>query len=453
MSPLVTVYITNYNYGLYIESAIQSVLNQVYKNIEVLIIDDGSTDNSREIIEKYRSVENIEIIYQKNKGLNATNNVALKIARGKYIMRLDADDYLELSAVAIMTAILEADPELGLVFPDYYYVDANGNVTGQERRHHFDDEVSLYDQPAHGACTLIRTEFLRNLGGYDESFTCQDGYELWIKFVSFHKVTNISRPLFSYRRHGNNLTTNEKRILDTRKAIKSSFVKKYFSSEKGIAIIPVRSMRIGGVNWPLTKIQGSSIVKNKVETCLESSSISNVVVTTSELELFEYFSLELAGLKNVHVILRPIEFSYQTVTLSETVKFILERMELQYDFVATIAIEFPFLESSTIEEAANTLVLFKADSVITVRPEFSTFYTHNGNSFKPILDQDKKTKYEREAIYKGVGGVVLSSKKNFLENGKMLGNRIAHIQLDNKNAFSVLSDFELDLFQQFVNGK
>ncbi len=101
-----------------------------------------------EIIEKYREVENVEIINQKNKGLNATNNVALKRARDKYIMRLDADDYLELSAVAIMAAILETDPELGLVFPDYYYVDADGNITGQERRHHFDDEVSLYDAPA-----------------------------------------------------------------------------------------------------------------------------------------------------------------------------------------------------------------------------------------------------------------------------------------------------------------
>ena len=90
--PLVTVYITNYNYGNYIEKAINSLLEQTFKDFEMLIIDDGSTDNSREIIEKHASVKNVKIIYQKNKGLITSNNIALRLARGKYLMRLDADD-------------------------------------------------------------------------------------------------------------------------------------------------------------------------------------------------------------------------------------------------------------------------------------------------------------------------------------------------------------------------
>ncbi|MEM6724140.1 MAG: glycosyltransferase family A protein, partial [Bacteroidota bacterium] len=102
-SPLLTVYITNYNYEAYIKQAIESVLNQSFQNFELLIIDDGSTDNSRDIIESYKDHEQITIIYQQNKGLNVTNNIALRLAHGKYIMRLDADDYLTADALEKMT--------------------------------------------------------------------------------------------------------------------------------------------------------------------------------------------------------------------------------------------------------------------------------------------------------------------------------------------------------------
>ena len=79
---LITVYITNYNYGNYIDQCVQSILAQTYKDIEVIIIDDGSNDNSKENLEKYEKNKKIKIIYQKNKGLNITNNIAIKVSTG-----------------------------------------------------------------------------------------------------------------------------------------------------------------------------------------------------------------------------------------------------------------------------------------------------------------------------------------------------------------------------------
>ena len=76
---LITVYITNFNYGEYIEKSIESVLNQTIKNFELIIIDDGSTDRSLEILKKYENNKDIKFIKQKNKGLNVTNNIALRI--------------------------------------------------------------------------------------------------------------------------------------------------------------------------------------------------------------------------------------------------------------------------------------------------------------------------------------------------------------------------------------
>ena len=180
--PLVTVYITNYNYGKYIKTAIDSVLRQTFTGFELIIIDDGSTDNSRQIILEYEQHATVRIIFQENKGLNRSCNVALNASRGKYIMRLDADDYLDPQALLVLTNLMESNSELGLVFPDYHIVDEGGNIISQMKRHDFNGEVSLLDQPAHGACTLIRKRCLLGVGGYSDAFRCQDGYDLWLKF-------------------------------------------------------------------------------------------------------------------------------------------------------------------------------------------------------------------------------------------------------------------------------
>ena len=128
MSPLISVYITNYNYERFLKKAIDSVLAQSCRDFELFIIDDGSTDDSKKIIESYSTNCKIKIIYQQNKGLNVTNNIAARAATGKYIIRLDADDYFATNALEQMSRKLEANPELGMVFPNYYYIDENDRI-------------------------------------------------------------------------------------------------------------------------------------------------------------------------------------------------------------------------------------------------------------------------------------------------------------------------------------
>jgi len=294
---LITVYITNFNYGKFIEQAIESVLDQTEKSFELIIIDDGSTDNSKEIIEKYKDVDNVRIVYQKNKGLNVTNNIALRAARGKYIIRLDADDYFVPNALELLLDKHENDNELGMVFPDYFIVDAQGEVLERQKRHDFDNEVSLFDQAAHGACTMIRVAFLKEVGGYDESFSCQDGYELWVKFTSQFKVTNINEPLFNYRKHGKNLTSNEDRILDTRATINSKYVKKLNKEIKSIAIIPVRGE---GNDIYRLSFGKQTLLEEKINQALESNFISNVIVTSPDKKVQDLIYENYSGLKKYH---------------------------------------------------------------------------------------------------------------------------------------------------------
>lgn len=440
---LITVYITNFNYGKFIEQAIESVLDQTEKSFELIIIDDGSTDNSKEIIEKYKNVDNVRIVYQKNKGLNVTNNIALRAARGKYIIRLDADDYFVPNALELLLDKHENDNELGMVFPDYFIVDAQGEVLERQKRHDFDNEVSLFDQAAHGACTMIRIAFLKEVGGYDESFSCQDGYELWVKFTSQFKVTNINEPLFNYRKHGKNLTSNEDRILDTRATINSKYVKKLNKEIKSIAIIPVRGE---GNDIYRLSFGKQTLLEEKINQALESNFISNVIVTSPDKKVQDLIYENYSGIEKVSFFYRDKSKTRINVDLNSTLDLIVAKFKnLDFKAITVLAIEFPFLKPSKIDDAINTMVLFNADSLISVRNTNKLLYRHNGNGMSPILGMEKFTKMEREMLYFHSGGVTVSTRKNFEKNNKMLSGKVGHILLDQKSAFEIHSEFDMEI--------
>lgn len=452
-APLITVYITNYNYAPYIKTCVSSVLNQTLQDFELLIIDDGSTDNSREIIEEYRNHPNVSIIYQQNRGLNITNNVAIRASAGTYIMRLDADDFLDPEALHIMSAVLEADSSLGLVFPDYYYVDKEGNTTGEERRHDFDKEVSLYDQPAHGACTMIRLEFLKRVGGYNENFNCQDGYDLWLKFITHYKVTNINRPLFFYRRHGHNLTANEHRVLSTRRQIKEAFVTDNFVPPEVLAIIPAKNTYIGKVNWPLMQLGGKTVIEGRVEVCLKAKNISHVVITSADSEILEYCAARFATEERVSIAEQSQQFQSLPRSLTQTIAQAVASVSSghgDFDAIMSLSLEYPFLDPDVPDEMIHTLLLFKCDSVLSVRPDKGMYYQHTGHTWKPILDQERFTQVEREAVYKGAGGVVLSTRENFEKNKTLVSGRVSHVVVDSRSAFGVFNDFDLQVAEALM---
>jgi CMP-N-acetylneuraminic acid synthetase len=112
----------------------------------------------------------------------------------------------------------------------------------------------------------------------------------------------------------------------------------------------------------------------------------------------------------------------------------------------TTSLEFPFTKTETIDEVINTLVLFKADSVITVRPDNNIYYQHKGDGMKPILNQEKFTKLERDALYKAAGGLMLTKIEQFKKTQKSISGNIAHVVVDEKTAFKIDSSFSYKVF-------
>ena len=452
-TPLVTIYITNYNYAHYIEKAIESVVNQSFKDYEVLIIDDGSTDDSREIIEKYSKNSNFQIIYQKNKGLVVTNNIALRLSQGKYIMRLDADDYLDVNALNIMVSEMESDNDLGLVFPNYFIVDEDENILNFRKRIATEGN-NVKDNPAHGACTLIRKKFLESIGGYDESYSCQDGYYLWINFFSKFSVKNIETPLFYYRRHNSNLTNNSERILTTRSNIISKFVEKnQEKTNNALVIIPVRGPNYNVNSVALQKIhKNKTVLDFKIESTLKSNLVEKIVITTPDQEIVDYINNNYS--EEVIVLKRDSNLARFNSGLVGTVKDVFEKLPdlNRFSVFLTLSVRFPLLKSIYINNAIKSMHLFDTDCVLSVRVDNGRFFQSSENGLIPILNQDKFTKLEREDLYKYSGGMIVTKKSFFNTNQQFFGGKTGHVIIDNESSL-ILDDENSKSYFQFLQNK
>ena len=189
MSNIVTVYIVNRNYQKFVSESINSVLNQSFKNFELIIIDDASTDNSRSIILKYINNKKIRVIFNKRqKGLVKNCNLAIRASKGKYILRLDADDFLNKNALKYLHNKILEDKRIGMVFPDYFYINSNGNILGRQNQSFKFKRKFKSQKVPHGACSLINKNFLFEVGLYDEKIDRQDGYDIWFKLSSTYKI-------------------------------------------------------------------------------------------------------------------------------------------------------------------------------------------------------------------------------------------------------------------------
>lgn len=220
--PLISLYILNHNYGRFLIQAIESVLNQTFQDYEILIIDDGSTDNSIEIIKNYQNIDKIKIILQEKKGLTVNANIAIQEAKGKYLIRLDADDWLVPEALEILYRSIYINPGIAYVFSGYFLTDAKGNITQKINRNKNPFYLKFDDAEPNGACCLIDIEKLKTVNGYNTIQDCKDGLDIFLKFRKFFPILAIPDFLFFYRRHSDNLTNDFEKIKNAIKIIYNS---------------------------------------------------------------------------------------------------------------------------------------------------------------------------------------------------------------------------------------
>lgn len=449
MNPLVTVYVTNYNYARYVAQSIDSVLAQTFRDFELIVIDDGSTDGSRDIIRRYERNPQVRIFFQENKGLNATNNIAVAAARGQYVMRLDADDYLDPNALLVMSSILEGNLEVAMVFPDYYYVDNLGNITGQERRHNFDQDVTLLDQPAHGACSMIRRDCLLEVQAYTEGYRCQDGYDLWLKIIDRYPVKNVNLPLFYYRRHRNNLTNNEELILRTRGEILRHHADRTSRPQlQTVAVIPVLGPNFDPHCLSREELAGKPLIEWTVDAALEAKTISEVVVTSPDEALLAALAARYGEALTLHQ--RDPEQASENQPYEAAVIAAMARCRHvpQAEALLILNIEFPLRAAFYLDKAVNAMRVFDVDTVIGVIPENDLFFQHVGSGLRLVgnnLAADKM-RIERDYLYRQVGGMMLVRTSRYHERpADLFEGRIGHVVLSRTSACAVRTMKDLEI--------
>lgn len=450
--PKVSVYMPTYNYGRYIEQAVESVIKQTMKDWELIIIDDGSEDNTLEIIERYSDHPKIRIISQENKGLNITNNIAIRLANGEYIVRLDPDDFLDENMLMVLSSILDDKPEIGVVFPDYYDVDPEGEIIEVVRRQKIKEDVELLDLPAHGACTMVRREILNNLGGYNEDFTCQDGYELWLRLIRRHKPYNVNLPLFYYRQHPKSLTKNQEKILTTRQDIKRNYVEQFHNGERPdvLAIIPVIKHPLYYQADPFIKIDGVTLLEYTLDSAFGAKNLSNVVVASDDMEILDFCKLKYPESKT---FLRDKTYSKSSIGMGKLLNYTLNQISPSLnkapDAVCTLFVNCPLRPSKYIDKAIDTMVVFGVDTVISVEEELSICYKHDRYGLSEIMKRRTNMRAERDAIYKENGAIYLT-KTEIINQSLMRGEKVGHISMLPEDSINIKTALDLWIAEKII---
>jgi len=196
----VIVLMSVYNCEKYLREAIDSILNQTFKDFEFIIINDGSTDRTAQILESYHDPRIKVINNQKNIGLTKSLNIGIKRTRGEYIARQDADDISLPERMEKMVGFLDENRKVGVLRSSFIIIDENGNeleTTILEREDEKIRKKLLRDNPF--GFELFRKSAILKIGGYREEFKYAQDYDLCLRIADISKVANIEEPLYKYR--------------------------------------------------------------------------------------------------------------------------------------------------------------------------------------------------------------------------------------------------------------
>ena len=211
--PIVSVIIPTYNRAHLIGKAINSVLSQTYQDFEIIVVDDGSTDNTREIIRSFKE-KRVKYIkkYKKNRGISVARNIGIKVARGKYIALLDSDDEWLPEKLNKQIKVLQSEsPEVGVVCSWSYNIDEKGNYISKRclpKKDGYIYEDLLSTNPISVPTMLIRKECFNRVGLFDDLLNAQEDWDMWIRIAKYYRFALIKIPLVKYRLHSNQLSKN-----------------------------------------------------------------------------------------------------------------------------------------------------------------------------------------------------------------------------------------------------
>ncbi len=412
MNDLVSVYILNHNYSAYLDECIGSLVDQSYKNIEIIIIDDNSEDGSKRIISKWKKKYEFIITHfnKKSLGLIKSANEALNISSGKFIMRLDADDYLEKTAIENLLKDFgksyKKDKKTVGVFGNYNEIDIDSNLIRKVYKVKINHSSNELDIPIHGACTLILKDWLLDIGGYDKKYTRQDGYFLWAAAAAMKKTFVLSEKIiFNYRQHKKSLSTDRRRILMERSKISEGIIKKFRLDSFITSIVAVRGEDLKNNNYEI-------FFKDTIYPITNIKEVSEIILVSSDDHFLDYIKNKTLNIKTVK---RDLSLESSTSDLRETLKTLLKNQVLDIK-KSKITLVRTFsknrIKNHILKQLVSYLSIFtNKDTAILARKIEGTIYKDLSTSLQSF-GLGEKNHYERDILYERMnGGFVIRSNK------------------------------------------
>jgi glycosyltransferase involved in cell wall biosynthesis len=196
----------NYNYAQFIDELIESIINQNYKNVEHIIVDDGSTDNSVEVIEKYQNKypDKIKLIKQKNQGQTKALNTALKYATGDILCWINSDDLYCENVFEKIFQYFRYHPELEVVFGNIFLINQQGSIVRENKYLDFDYASGVFNgfgRIIPSNAVFWRTRLTKKTGGFNEDFDYTMDAEYWSRLLYKVRIKHINLPISKWRQH------------------------------------------------------------------------------------------------------------------------------------------------------------------------------------------------------------------------------------------------------------
>ncbi len=219
-TPTVSVLIPSYNHERFLPHCMQSVFDQTYTDYEIVVVDDGSRDNSVQVLQSYG--DRLRLYVQENRGTYPTLNRLVRESRGKYLAVLNSDDLWAPTKLEQQVAILDHKPEVGLVHTGGYFIDGEGTIQpGNPLGFEWPRTPSGNIIEALVRCNkiiassvLIRRECFERLGGFREDLFGSGDWEMWFRVALHYDIAFIDEPLTMYRVHGGNASFQHRRVYE-----------------------------------------------------------------------------------------------------------------------------------------------------------------------------------------------------------------------------------------------
>jgi len=209
--PVVSVVMSTYNREKYICDAIKSVLDQTYKDFELVIIDDGSTDETLKKINFFKD-DRIKYYYQDNAGQNSARNAGINLSHGKYIAMIDSDDIWHKDKLKKQVEILDKNHDIGLVYCGTVFIDENNGSVYKKPLVGYKgdilDKLLMTNFLYNGSCPLFRKNCTEKVGLFDTSFKRMTDWEFYLRFSIYYKFWGIEEYLLYYRIHNSTMSND-----------------------------------------------------------------------------------------------------------------------------------------------------------------------------------------------------------------------------------------------------